>query len=138
MRLSDGDVGDQRKLVARRVERRALAVDKLEGEADERDERAKVASSSGTRRRRQLGIGQMAADERPEILPVRPRQREIRHARGTRPRHSVPLETFSCFEPENVPHLRIALIVIGIDDGVVCPEETCGNSVNNPLTEAEL
>jgi hypothetical protein len=31
--------------------------------------------------------------------------------RRTHPRHSVPL-TFSCFEPEKLPHLRIALIAL--------------------------
>ncbi len=38
--------------------------------------------------------------------------------------------------PEKLPHLRIAS-VHGIDDQSICPEETCGNSVNNPLTEVK-
>jgi hypothetical protein len=74
------------------------------------------------------------ANDRAKVLPVRSRESES-PTRRARPRHSVSPLTFSCIEPENVPHLRIARIVIGIDEGVVCPEESCGNSVNNPLTE---
>ena len=120
--------------MARSIECRALAVGKLEGEAGQRDQ-DKADEQQRHEAPQQLGIGQMAADDRTEILPVRPRQRES-VTRRTHPRHSVPL-TFSCFEPEKLPHLRIALIAIGIDDGVVCPEETCGNSVNNPLTRGD-
>ena len=86
-----------------------LAVGKLEGEAGQRDQ-DKADEQQRHEAPQQLGVGQMAADDRAEVLPVRPRESESL-TRRTHPRHSVPL-TFSCFEPEKLPHLRIALIAL--------------------------
>ena len=119
---------------ARRIECRALAVDQLEGEADQRRAATKTTSSSGTRRRSSSALGRWRPTIARRSCQCGPANAKSL-TRGTRPRHSVPLLTFSCFEPENCRISELPF-VIGIDEGVVCPEKNCGKSVNNPLTRA--